>query len=345
MLYRASGRLFVRAMSEFAPKPLPGSENATYFFWSPDSREVAFVREGTMWRVGVDSGEAIQVGKVPPDLQGNGGGVWTTGGDLVLAGSDRVGLFAVPSSGGEGREIVPLDRKQETDYHDVSELPEGRGFLITVHRLQGPDTIAAVADGNRQNVLQIAGESLRSPQYSPAGYLLYARETTNPGIWAVRFSLSRLAAEGEPFLVAPGGATPSLAANGMLAFVRPSDQPAELVAIDRRGSVTPITDLPGPAVNRPIAQFVGWPVLGASPDRQRLAVMLRGSGGEELYTYDTVRRTATRVSQGTGAVANPTWSADGQRVIFASFAGGRVWNIYSVSSTESSSAGARSPAV
>ena len=65
--------------------------------------------------------------------------------------------------------------------------------------------------------------------------------------------------------------------------------------------------------------------------------MLRGSGGEELYTYDTVRRTATRVSQGTGTVANPTWSADGQRVIFASFAGGRVWNIYSVSSTESSS--------
>ena len=85
------------------------------------------------------------------------------------------------------------------------------------------------------------------------------------------------------------------------------------------------------------AQFVGWPVLGASPDRQRLAVMLRGSGGEELDTYDTVRRTATRVSQGTGTVANPTWSADGQRAIFASFAGGRVWNIFSVSSTESSS--------
>ena len=149
----------MRALSEFAPKPLPGSENATYFFWSPDSREVAFVREGAIWRVGVDSGEAIQVGKVLPDLQGNGGGVWTAGGDLVLAGSDRVGLFAVPSSGGEGREIVPLDRNQETDYHDVSELPEGRGFLITVHRLQGPDTIAAVADGNRQNVLQIAGGS------------------------------------------------------------------------------------------------------------------------------------------------------------------------------------------
>ena len=79
MLYRASGRLFVRALSEFAPKPLPGSEGANYFFWSPDGRQVAFVRDGKIWRVGVDSSEATQVGAVPRDLSGTGGGVWTDG--------------------------------------------------------------------------------------------------------------------------------------------------------------------------------------------------------------------------------------------------------------------------
>ena len=69
MLYRASGRLFVRALSEFAPKPLPGSEGANYFFWSPDGRQVAFVRDGKIWRVGVDSSEATQVGAVPRDFR------------------------------------------------------------------------------------------------------------------------------------------------------------------------------------------------------------------------------------------------------------------------------------
>jgi serine/threonine protein kinase/Tol biopolymer transport system component len=336
MLYRASGRLFVRALSEFAPKPLPGTDGATYFFWSPDGRQVAFVRDSKIWRIGVDSGEPTQLGAVPRDLQGTGGGVWTASGDLVIAGSDGVGLFAVPLSGAGGREILPLDRTQETDFHDVSELPGGRGLLITVHRLQGPDTIAVLADGKRQNILRIEGESLRSPQYSPAGYLVYSRDTTNPGVWAVRFSLSRLATEGEPFLVAAGGATPSLASDGTLALVRPSDQPAELIAIDRRGSMTPLAVLPGPSAFGPIASTVGWQMVGVSPDRQKLAMMLRGAGGEELFTYDMERRTATRVSQGTGAGANPTWSADGRRIFFASFAGARIWNIYAVSSTEAS---------
>ena len=332
MLYRASGRLFVRALSEFAPKPLPGSEGANYFFWSPDGRQVAFARDGKVWRVGVDSSEATQVGAVPRDLAGTGGGVWTVGGELVFAGSDGFGLFAVPLSGGAGREILPLDRKQETDFHDVAQLPDGRGLLITVHRLQGPDTIAVFADGKRQDVLRIEGESFRSPVYSPAGYLLYSREGTNPGVWAVRFSLSRLATEGEPILVAAGGVTPSLAADGTLALVRPSDQPAELISIDRQGSVTPISVLPAPTS----AYFANWSVLGGSADRQKFAVMLRAGAGQDLFTYDAVRRTVTRVSQGTGASTNPTWSTDGRRIFFASFAGARVWNIYAVSSTESS---------
>ena len=166
----------------------------------------------------------------------------------------------------------------------------------------------------------------------PRGILLYSREATNPGVWAVRFSLSRLATEGEPILVAAGGATPSLAADGTLALVRPSDQPAELISIDRQGSVTPITVLPAPAS----AYFANWSVLGGSADRQKFAVMLRAAVGQELFTYDTVRRTVTRVSQGTGAGANPTWSTDGRRIFFATFAGARVWNIYAVSSTESS---------
>jgi Tol biopolymer transport system component len=336
LLYRATGRLFVRALTEFAPKPLPGTEGATYFFWSPDGRQVAFVRDSKIWRIGVDSGEPTQVGAVPRDLQGTGGGVWTASGELVIAGSDGVGLFAVPLSGAGGREVLALDRTRETDFHDVSELPAGRGFLITVHRLQGPDTIAAVVDGKRQNILQIEGESLRAPQYSSAGYLVYSRDTTNPGVWAVRFSLSRLAVEGEPFLVAAGGATPSLASDGTLALVRPSDQPAELIAIDRHGSLAPIAVLPGPSAFGPIASTVGWQMVGVSPDRQKFAVMLRGAGGEELFSYDIMRRTATRVSQGTGAGANPTFSADGRRIFFASFAGARIWNIYAVSSTEAS---------
>ena len=222
---------------------------------------------------------------------------------------------------------------RKPDFHDVAELPDGRGLLITVHRLQGPDTIAVVADGKRQNVIRIEGESLRSPVYSPAGTSSTRVKQQIPASGRCdsrcHASPQRASLSSSPL----GGATPSLAADGTLALVRPSDQPAELISIDRQGSVTPITR--APCDRRRHTLPIG-PCWAASADRQKFAVMLRAGGGQDLFTYDAVRRTVTRVSQGTGAGANPTWSTDGRRIFFASFAGGRVWNIYAVSSTESS---------
>jgi serine/threonine-protein kinase len=332
IVYRAGGQLWVRALSEFIPKPLPGTSDAVYPFWSPDSRQIAFVRSGRIWRVGIDGAEATPIGATPSDLAGTGGGVWTSGGDLVLAGSDRVGLFAVRLSDGSGREILPLDRSQESDFHDVIELPDGRGFLLTVHRGAGPDTIAILADGKRRTLIQIPGESLRHPIYSPAGYLLYTREAMNPGVWAVRFSLSRLATEGDPVLVVPGAAMPTVGSDGTLAFVRSSDRPSQLVSIDRRGALVTIDELPGRAM-RPAPSFS---TLAASADRQRIAVVLKGAGGDDLFSYDHVRRITTRMTVGAAIVLNPIWSHDGRRVFFGSFGGSTAGNVYAAPSHEPS---------
>jgi serine/threonine protein kinase len=331
IVYRAGGQLWLRTLSEFIPKSLPGTSDAAYPFWSPDSRHIAFVRNDRIWRVGIDGAEAMPVGATPSDLAGTGGGVWTTGGDLVLAGSDRVGLFAVRLTDGTGREILPLDRSQESDFHDVSELPDGRGVLFTVHRGQGADTIAILADGQRRTVIQIIGESLRSPIYSPTGHLLYAREALNPGVWAVRFSLSRLATEGDPVLVVPGGEMPTVGSDGTLAVLRSSDRPSQLVSIDRRGSVVTIGELPGRATRPPNL----FSTLAASPDRQRIAVVLKGAGGDDVFSYDYVRRITTRMTVGAATALNPTWSSDG-RVFFGSFGGSTAGNVYAVPSHEPS---------
>ena len=329
LVYHANGRLWLRALSEFVPKPVPGSSGAVYPFWSPDSRQIAFVREGKAWRASVDSTEATPVGAVPADLAGTGGGTWTAAGDLVLAGSDTVGLFAIPVNGGTGREILPLDRSQESDFHDVSELPDGRGLLFTVHRRAGADTIGLLADGTRRNLVQVVGESLRSPVYSPAGYLLYAREHTSPGVWGIRFSISRLATEGDPVLIVQDGATPSLGSDGTMAFVRPSTQPSQIVWIDRRGAIETVDDLA-----REVARAALFPTLGASLDRQRIAIPLKTPGGAELFVYDVVRRTMSRLSVGAGIVISPTWSADGRRVFFGSFAGSRASDVHVVPTHE-----------
>jgi eukaryotic-like serine/threonine-protein kinase len=328
IVYSASGKLWVRSLDQFAPKEIPGSSSGTYPFWSPDGKSVGFIRNGKLWRTGIDAAEATALGSVPTDLVGSGGGTWTVDGELILVGSDTVGLYAVPERGGQGREILPLDKQHESDFHEIDALPDRRGLLFTVHRLEGADTIAVFSGGTRHDVLRLAGENLRSPRYSAEGYLLFTRETTSPGIYAVRFSPSTLKTEGEPFLVAPGATSPSVANDGTLAFVRPSEQPAQLVTVDRQGSQSPFADLPARLPRTP-----GWPMMAISRDRQRLALAIEANDGDEIWGFDLVRRSLGRLTVGARLTMSPVWAPDG-RVLFAGFVGNRVWNVHAVPGNE-----------
>ena len=328
LVYRADGRLWRRALNEFTSKPLPDTAGADYVFWSPDSRQIAFVRDRRLWRLPVDAANATPVGDAPAGLSGAGAGVWTVTGDLVVAGSDTVGLWSAPVHGGNARDILPIDKRTEIDFHHVAALPAGRGFLLGIHRLKGPDTIAALVSGKRTTVLQLPGEAVHSAVYSPGGYLLFERETTIPGIWAVRFAIDRLATDGAPFLVVPGASSPTLASDGTLAFVRRWPGASQLVRVDRKGSLEPIGDLHG--------QVGGGsePVMALSPDGRRLALSIDNHAGAELWSYDLSRGTSTRLSAGATRVTSPIWTPDGDRIIFGAFGRGRLWNVHSIPGNE-----------
>ena len=185
ILYVANGKLWTRALSEFTSKEVPGSTDAIYPFWSPDGQQLAFVRGFKLWRVSAAGGQPELVGPVPGDMTGSGAGVWTASGNFLVVGSDSNGITEISGQDGSSREILPLDRKVESDFHELSELPGGRGLLFTAHAAQGADTIGLFADGKRRDVLKLPGENLRNPVYDPSGYLLYGRETTRRGVWAV----------------------------------------------------------------------------------------------------------------------------------------------------------------
>jgi eukaryotic-like serine/threonine-protein kinase len=322
--YRASGRLWRRDLNEFTSRPLPDSAGAEYPFWSPDSRQVAFVRDGKLWRLPIDAANATPIGDAPDGLSGTGAGVWTVTGDLVIAGSDTVGLFSMPDQGGKPRDLLPLDKNSEIDLHHVSALPEGRGLLVAVHRSQGSDTIAALVNGRRQTVLQLPGEAISFPVYSLAGYLLFERETTNRGIWAVRFSIDRLATEGTPFLLIAGGSSPTLGSDGTLAFVRNWPAPTQLVWIDRKGSIEPIAALQGQL------EQDSRSVMALAPDGRRLALAIANPRGTELWSYDLARGSMTRLSTGATRVTSPTWMPDGRQILIGAFGRGRYHDVYSL---------------
>jgi WD40 repeat protein len=265
------------------------------------------------------------VGAVPTDLTGSGGTAWSDDGQIVLAGSDTVGLLAIPAQGGESREIVALDRAHETDFHEVSALPGGRGFLFTVHRREGLDTIELFTAGARRVLLRLTGESLRSPTYSSTGHILYRRESTSPGIWAVAFSPQGLAVSGAPFPVVSGGSAPSLGRDGSLAFVRAPETPSDMVWVSRSGAVETVAELPGPANS----STLDVSILGLSSDGGRAVVNVQRGGYGELWVCDLVRGTTSRLLAERADALSAVWTPDG-RVVFTSLLGGRNWNLWRV---------------
>ncbi len=332
--YVAGGRLRVRSLDRLDAVELPDGDEVQYASWSPDSRQLAYVRHGRAWKVSTEGGRPTELGVVPSDLVGSAGSAWTSDGRVVFAGSDTVGLWEIPAGGGAGRELLALDRTAEADFHEIAALPEDRGLIFTVHREAGPpDTVALLAGGTRRVVLQIPGESLRWPVYSPTGHLVYERETTNPGIWAVPFSLERLETTGAPFLAVPGGLAPSVARDGTLCFVRTEESPVELVRVSRSGSIESVAALAGTSTPMLAPGYMGAAGyragggLSLSPDGSRVAVSLGHAPGQ-LWVYDLARDSLSQLASEVFWI-RPVWTPRGERVIYTSARGARTWNLSS----------------
>jgi eukaryotic-like serine/threonine-protein kinase len=329
----AGGRLRVRRLDSLDATELPDSDEVAYPSWSPDSRQLAYMRRGRAWKVSTEGGPPIELGAVPADIAGSAASLWTGDGQIVFAGSDTTGLWTLPAAGGSGRELLAIDRGAEADFHELGSLPGNRGLIFTVHRRNKPsDQIAALAGGSRKVLLELPGESLRYPIYSSTGHLLYERESTNPGIWAVPFSLERLETTGAPVLVVAGGSSPSLASDGTLCFVRPNDAPVDLVRVSRSGAVEKITELAETNTSMvvPIQSGGGYrPTAGLrlSPDGTRLAITF-GMAPGQLLVYDLGRASFSRVATGTFPMP-AVWSARADRLVYASARGARAWNLWS----------------
>jgi Tol biopolymer transport system component len=334
LIYAAQGRLRVRRLDRLESTVLPDSDDAIYPTWSPDSQQVAYVRRGRAWRVSIDGGTPPDLGAVPTDLLGSGGSAWTADNQVVFAGSDTAGLWAIQVNGGAGRDLLPLDRGAESDFHEIASLPEGRGLIFTVHRKGRVADLIAVYEGRqRRTVLELQGESLRHPFYSSTGHIVYQRETTSPGVWAVPFSLDRLETIGAPFLVVPGGSAPTLARDGTFSFVHADDTPIELVRVSRAGVVEPITSLTGTRTSTLTTGgpagggYQQWGGISLSPDGTRLAVSIGFSPGQTAI-YDLSRGSLSVIATGTFA-SRAIWTKDGQTLLYASSREARAWNLWS----------------
>jgi eukaryotic-like serine/threonine-protein kinase len=295
--------LWLRHFSDLTPAFIAGTADASYPFWSPDSRNIGFFAEGKLKRVSALGG-AVDVLCDAPDGRG---GSWSSLGVIVFAPSANSIIQQVDANGGSPSAVDSTSSLANGGQRFPHFLPDGRHFLYE----NGPIFVGSLGSSKRTAIMTTA----RMPVYAPPGYLVFAQDGF---LVAQSFSTTTLRLEGRPFrlndAVPPsqntGDRAASVSATGVLVFPTTIGENSQLVWSDVRGSVIETQPLPPGS----------FEIARISPDGKRVAMTKEGDGkgkGSSIWIYDFDRRTAAPLTFGNSS-DRVIWSPDGSRIVFRS---------------------------
>ena len=309
---RSGGRpqLYLRALNSLEAVPIPGTENGTDPFFSPDGQWVGFFTSGELKKVSLSGGAAVTLASA-----GRGEANWTSQGRILLeAGSGFGPLRQVSELGGNPQPLFPLEKGEAENIEPVM-LPGGKevAFISNVGSGTGGARISvrSVAGGERRDILPAPGAQ---PQlhlrFLPPGYLLYVQ---NGNLMAAGLDLKRLSIPSPPVAVVegilenpgPGTAQYDVSASGTLIYMPGAAQsPLKMVWVDRKGGEQPI--------NAPPHMYV---IPRISPDGLRVAAGVEESDAQ-IWVYDLARDALTRLTFQGAPNVDPLWTSDGQRIVY-----------------------------
>ena len=308
LAFLVGGKVWVRRLDALDAQEIPGTADVNALFWSPDSAMVGFQAKGQLWKVAATGGNAAPIGPVPREFSGAGGAIWLPDNRIVFT-TGGSGLMEVSALGGEPRVLLAPDAKTETDFHNVSALPDGKGLLFVPHSVNQPLKTIDIFDGTaRRALFTIDGEGpISFTVYSPSGHLVYV---SGSSVWAVPFALDRKAITGAPFRIAASGNRPSIASDGTLAMVTGAtgDDNLEPAWLSAKGEAFE-------TVGRK-----GHPLTGlrVSPDGHHAAGhAFTAPGMSDIWIIDLARRAERRLTYDAGVNTYPTWSRDSTHIVYA----------------------------
>jgi predicted Ser/Thr protein kinase len=120
--------LFVRPLAAVTARRLPGTEDATFPFWSPDEQWIGFFAGGMLKKIPAAGGPSQAITEAPDGR----GGSWGPG-DVILFSPGAAGIMRVSASGGTVAPVTELDASQQEGSHRFPEfLPDGNHFLFAL---------------------------------------------------------------------------------------------------------------------------------------------------------------------------------------------------------------------
>ena len=295
-----TAQLYLRSMEQLEARPIPGTEDVTYPFFSPNGQWLGFFAGGKLKKVSLSGGTPVILCDVySPFMTAS----WDSE-DTILCAPPSSVISQVSAAGGTPEVVTTLDSDQGESSHSSPQLlPDGDTLLFTANSPEGRKVVVqSLETGERKIVL----EGTADARYVPTGHLVYAQAGA---LMAVAFDLGQLEAIGtatpilEGVMQVRGANSPAHLAfsdTGTLVYVPSRVDPSAattLVWVDRQGKMEPLAAPPSIYIN---------PRL--SPDGQRVAFDTGGA----VWLYDIGRDNTTRFTFQGGIF--PLWTPDGERI-------------------------------
>jgi Tol biopolymer transport system component len=317
LAYVANNQIYLRQMHELEAQPIRGTDiDPLEPMFSPDGQSIAFfapaagnpgLEGATLRRVSVVGGAAITL--CPAGAMY--GSRWQ-GDRIVFSLGNRI--LSVPETGGAPETLVELPKGSTDILAHPQFLDHQRALLYTVRSgLVSFNEAKIVVQSLPSGTPRALIEGGTDARVTESGHLLWMRENI---LMAQPFDLASLQLTGGPMPIvesvrdaAPTGVGQlSLSDNGTLVyFMGPFEPRANILWVDRKGGETP-TGIP-PALYT-------YPRL--SPDGTKIAVNTTQPGDNDIWLWDLVRKTLTRLTQGPDFEGYPVWSRDGRSIFYTS---------------------------
>jgi eukaryotic-like serine/threonine-protein kinase len=295
---------------------LSDSEGASYPFWSPDGKTLAFFADGKLKKLDLPGGPV----QIICDAPSGRGGTWNKDGVIVFApdATPGNGLYRVSASGGTPKQISrPDPGRGEQSHRYPMFLPDGSHYLYLAANFSGRrEEVDAIFVGSLDsNEKHFVIAATANATYAAPGYLVFCRGKT---LLAQRFDLKRFALIGEPATILTdiqqlpqtGRAVFAVSDDGLLVAQTGSQVAlSQLLWFDRKGNELGAIGRPGVYGN-----------VSLAPNGKSVAVNETdpGSLNTDLWIYELQRDSLRRLTFSPGSNVMPIWNPDASRLTFAS---------------------------
>ena len=336
-MYGAQEGLYLRSMDQMDAKLIAGTDkNSVEPFFSPDGQWIGYFSSSDLKlkKVAISGGAPVIICDTGPMVLGAS---WNSDNTILYADVLK-GVMRVSADGGTPEMLVQgnLANAAKKGLLPIAPqmLPDGKALLFT--NLTGTDV----------SNWQIGVQPLKSKEwkilirsgvaatYCPTGHLVYLLPNNNAAsLLAVPFDLGSLEVKGGPVSILEGIEAAVISESGTLVYIPQSRASSlsggeaavataaspgtTLVWVDRQGKEEPL----GVAPNQ-------YSFFGISPDGTRVAVTITTGGKSDIWIWDVVRKTMTRLTFSEGGSGLPLWTPDGKRIVYGSGSDGMISGIF-----------------